>query len=66
MSKALYVGGTPSSLHLLDEVQSLRRRVAELEAALAEAEQAASHRADADVVDLRAEPIRSKAAAAGA
>jgi predicted nuclease with TOPRIM domain len=39
MGKALYGTHTaPSSLRLLDEVRSLRERVAELEAALAAAE----------------------------
>lgn len=41
MGKALLgTHATPSSLRLLDEVQALRRRVAELERALAEAEAA--------------------------
>lgn len=39
MGKALYGTHTaPSSLRLLDEVRSLRERIAELEAALAAAE----------------------------
>ena len=41
MGKALFgTYATPSSIELLDEVRSLRERVAQLEAALAEAEAA--------------------------
>ena len=41
MGKALFgTYATPSSIELLDEVWSLRERVAQLEAALAEAEAA--------------------------
>lgn len=43
MSKALFgTHALPSSVHLLDEVQRLRARVAELEEALAVAEAAAA------------------------
>jgi hypothetical protein len=51
MGKALFGTHTPpASLHLLDEVRSLRERVAELEAALAAAEA------------LRAEQVEAEAA----
>jgi len=42
MAKALFgTVATPAQLRLLDEIHSLRRRVAELELALAQAAQAA-------------------------
>jgi hypothetical protein len=51
MAKALFgTSTTPSQLRLLDEIRSLRQRVAELEAALAEAEQAVAERPDLQVV----------------
>lgn len=55
MSKALFgTHALPSDVQLLDEVQRLRARVAELEAALAAAEAAAastgSDHTDADAV----------------
>ncbi len=47
MSKALFgTHATPSSLRLLDEVQALRARVAELERALEAAEAARDDRVD--------------------
>ncbi len=49
MGKALFGTHTPpSSLRLLDEVRSLRERVAELEAALAAAEAARAEQLEAD------------------
>lgn len=52
MSKALLgTQATPSSLRLLDEVRSLRQRVAELEAALAAAEAARASAAPAEHTD---------------
>jgi len=49
MGKALIgTHAAPSSLKLLDEVRVLRRRVAELERALAEAEAARDARPDAE------------------
>ncbi len=51
MGKALFgTYAAPSSIELLDEVRSLRERVAQLEAALAEAE-AARDAAPVRVVD---------------
>lgn len=51
MAKALLGTVTsPSQLQLLDEIRSLRQRVAELEAALDQARDAASERADLQVV----------------
>jgi hypothetical protein len=49
---------TPNSLRLLDEVRALRARVAELERALAEAEDARDARAEIIEVDER-EPART-------
>ncbi len=50
MSKALFgTHALPSSVHLLDEVQRLRARVAELEAALAVAEAAGAQHGPAPV-----------------
>jgi hypothetical protein len=49
---------TPNSLRLLDEVRALRARVAELERALAEAEDARDARAEIIEVDDR-EPART-------
>lgn len=47
MAKALYgTAAVPSQLRLLDEIRSLRQRVAELEEALDDARQAADERAD--------------------
>ena len=52
MSKALLgTYATPSSLELLDEVRSLRQRVAELEAALAAAEAARAAAEPLEVVE---------------
>lgn len=49
MGKALFGTHTPpSSLRLLDEVRSLRERVAELEAALAEAESTRAEQLEAE------------------
>ena len=51
MAKALLGTVTsPSQLQLLDEIRSLRQRVAELEAALDQARDATSERADLQVV----------------
>ena len=51
MAKALLGTVTsPSQLQLLDEIRSLRQRVAELEAALDQARDAASERAALQVV----------------
>lgn len=51
MAKALFgTVATPSQLQLLDEIRSLRQRVSELEAALDEAREAASERADLQIV----------------
>lgn len=51
MAKALYgTVATPSQLRLLDEIRALRQRVAQLEAALDEARDAATARADLQVV----------------
>ncbi len=58
MSKALLgTYATPSSLELLDEVRSLRQRVAELEAALAAAEAARAATQPLDVVDDEHAPV---------
>lgn len=47
MAKALYgTVATPSQLQLLDEIRSLRQRVAELEAALDQAREVAAERPD--------------------
>jgi hypothetical protein len=52
MGKALFGTHTPpSSLRLLDEVRSLRERVAELEAALAVAEAARAEQLEADKLE---------------
>ena len=70
MAKALMGSHvSPSSLRLLDEVRSLRQRVAELEAALARAESArdaasprseiAEARLDDEVVAVEREPART-------
>jgi hypothetical protein len=60
MGKALLgTHASPSSLRLLDEVRSLRQRVAELERALAEAEAVRDANVDRlDPADLR-EPART-------
>jgi cell division septum initiation protein DivIVA len=51
MAKALYgTVATPSHLQLLDEIRSLRQRVAELESALDEAREAAEARPDLQIV----------------
>lgn len=51
MAKALYgTVATPSQLQLLDEIRALRQRVAELEAALDEAREAAADRADLQII----------------
>ena len=51
MAKALLGTVTsPSQLQLLDEIRSLRQRVAELEAALDQAREAVDERADLQVV----------------
>jgi hypothetical protein len=53
MGKALFGTQTaPSTLHLLDEVRSLRARVDELERALAQAEAARDAREPEPTVDL--------------
>jgi hypothetical protein len=49
---------TPNSLRLLDEVRALRARVAELEQALAEAEEARDAREHLIEVDPR-EPVHT-------
>jgi hypothetical protein len=49
---------TPNSLRLLDEVRALRARVAELERALAEAEDARDAREQLIEIDAR-EPVRT-------
>lgn len=60
MSKALLgTQVTPSSLRLLDEVRSLRQRVAELEAALAAAEAARASAAPAEHADVDHAPAAS-------
>ena len=54
MGKALFGTHTaPSSLRLLDEVRSLRERVAELEAALAAAEATRAEQVDEQRTDER-------------
>jgi hypothetical protein len=59
MGKALLgTHATPNSLRLLDEVRALRARVAELEQALAEAEEARDAREQVIDVDAR-EPVHS-------
>lgn len=56
MGKALFgTHAVPSSLRLLDEVRTLRERVAALEAALAAAEAAASAR-QLDPVEAEPQP----------
>lgn len=51
MAKALFgTVVTPSHLQLLDEIRSLRERVAQLEAALDDAHRAAAARTDLQVV----------------
>ncbi len=51
MAKALFgTVATPSHLQLLDEIRALRQRVSELEAALDEAREVASSRADLQLV----------------
>jgi hypothetical protein len=51
MAKALYgTIATPSHLQLLDEIRSLRERVAQLEAALEDAQDAAAERSDLQLV----------------
>lgn len=51
MAKALYgTAAVPSQLRLLDEIRSLRQRVAELEEALDDARQAADERADLQIL----------------
>jgi hypothetical protein len=63
MGKALL--GThvpPSSLRLLDEVRTLRERVADLERALAAAEAARDEREDRDAADTVVAPDREPAA----
>lgn len=60
MSKALLgTQATPSSLRLLDEVRSLRQRVAELEAALAAAEAARASAAPSEHTDVDHAPAAS-------
>jgi hypothetical protein len=52
MAKALFGTTAPTSqLRMLDEIRVLRERVAELEAALAEAERAAADRRELVVVE---------------
>jgi hypothetical protein len=59
MGKALLgTHATPNSLRLLDEVRALRARVAELEQALAEAEEARDAREHVIDVESR-EPVHS-------
>lgn len=63
MGKALLgTYATPSSLRLLDEVRSLRQRVADLEAALAAAEAARDARVDGDADLIVTEDDRQPAA----
>lgn len=51
MAKALYgTVATPSQLQLLDEIRSLRQRVAELEAALDQAREVAAERPDLQIL----------------
>lgn len=51
MAKALYgTAAAPSQVRLLDEIRSLRQRVAELEAALDDARTAASERQELAIV----------------
>lgn len=51
MAKALYgTVTTPSHLQLLDEIRALRQRVAELEAALEDARDAAEARGDLELI----------------
>lgn len=51
MAKALFgTASTPSQLRLLDEIRALRERVAQLEAALQEAERASDRREEIAVV----------------
>lgn len=52
MAKALFGTTAPTAqLRMLDEIRALRERVAELEAALAEAERAAADRRELVVVE---------------
>lgn len=51
MAKALFgTTATPSQLQLLDEIRSLRQRVAELEDALERARQVAADRTDLEAL----------------
>jgi hypothetical protein len=51
MAKALYgTVASSSQLQLLDEIRSLRQRVAELEAALEQAREVAADRADLQIL----------------
>ncbi len=60
MSKALFgTHALPPAVQLLDEVQRLRARVAELEEALAAAEAAAAENSAPEVAD--ADPVRAPA-----
>lgn len=61
--KALMGSGTDiETLRLLDEIRTLRSRVAELEAALEQADQA-KQRTEAVAVDMRGELVEAGASA---
>lgn len=62
MGKALLgTHAAPSSVRLLDEIRSLRQRVADLERALAAAEAARDERAAEGSLELRADDAREPA-----